>query len=124
MIKNITILGAGSAGLFTAIALRRKLPDVKVQVIRSPDIGVIGVGEGTTPLFPQMLFDYLGLKRGQFFAQAAPTWKLGGRFLWGSRGAFNYPVRDYFHGAASRNVEGDRATIARKTTTLSTPRRR
>ena len=46
MIKQITILGAGSAGLFTAIALRRKLPDVKVQVIRSPEIGVIGVERG------------------------------------------------------------------------------
>ena len=43
-----------------------------------------------------MLFDYLGLKRGQFFAQAAPTWKLGGRFLWGSRGAFNYPFEITF----------------------------
>jgi tryptophan halogenase len=96
MIRNITILGAGSAGLFTAIALRRKLPDVSVRVIRSPEIGVIGVGEGTTPLFPQMLFDYLGLKRGQFFAQAAPTWKLGGRFLWGARGAFNYPFEITF----------------------------
>ena len=96
MIRSVVVLGAGSAGLLTALALRRKLPQLDVRVIRSPDIGVIGVGEGTTPLFPQMLFDYLGLKRRQFFVEAAPIWKIGGRFLWGPRSAFNYPFEVTF----------------------------
>ena len=97
MIKTVCVLGAGSAGLLTALALRRKLPQLAVRVIRSPEIGVIGVGEGTTPLFPQMLFGYLGLKRKQFYAEAAPIWKLGGRFIWGARsGGFNYPFEFTF----------------------------
>ena len=54
-IQRVLVLGAGSAGLLAAMTLRRKLPQLNVQVVRSPDIGVIGVGEGTTPLFPQML---------------------------------------------------------------------
>ena len=32
----------------TALTLKRKLPNLAVRVIRSPDIGIIGVGEGTT----------------------------------------------------------------------------
>ncbi len=90
MIKNILILGAGSAGLIAAISLRRKIPQVTIRVVRSPEIGVIGVGEGTTPNFPKHLFDYLGISRKRFHALAEPTWKLGIRFLWGPRGRFDY----------------------------------
>ncbi|MDB6071455.1 MAG: hypothetical protein JWL81_2626 [Verrucomicrobiales bacterium] len=36
-----------------ALSLRKKLPRrVRIEVIRSPSIGIIGVGEGTTPSFP------------------------------------------------------------------------
>ena len=48
---KILVLGAGSAGLMAAVTLKRKLPGLAVTVVRSPEIGVIGVGEGTTPAF-------------------------------------------------------------------------
>ena len=73
-----------------AITLKRKLPQLAVRVIRSPDIGVIGVGEGTTLSFPKHFFEYLRLKPQQFYAEAEPTWKLGIKFLWGSRKEFYY----------------------------------
>ena len=73
-----------------ALTLKRKLPDLNVTVVRSPDLGVIGVGEGTTPSFPRHFFDYLKLKPQQFYAEAEPTWKLGIKFLWGPRPAFYY----------------------------------
>lgn len=90
MIKNVLVLGAGSAGLIAAISLKRKLPQLNVLVVRSPSIGVIGVGESTTPNFPRHLFEYLGISRKRFYELARPTWKLGIRFLWGSRGRFDY----------------------------------
>ncbi len=90
MIKNILVLGAGSAGLIAAISIKRKIPQVNVLVVRSPAIGVIGVGESTTPNFPRHLFEYLGISRKRFYELAQPTWKLGIRFLWGSRGRFDY----------------------------------
>jgi tryptophan 7-halogenase len=90
MIENILVLGAGSAGLIAAISLKRKLPRLPIRVVRSPELGVIGVGEGTTPNFPKHLFDYLGISRKRFYALAEPTWKLGIRFLWGPRGRFDY----------------------------------
>ena len=36
---------------------KRQLPQLQVTVVRSPDLGVIGVGEGTTVAFPQHFFD-------------------------------------------------------------------
>src|SRR3954463_7339813 len=90
MIKNVLVLGAGSAGLIAAISVKRKIPQLSVRIVRSPDIGVIGVGEGTTPNFPKHLFEYLGISRRHFYAMAQPTWKLGIRFLWGPRERFFY----------------------------------
>ena len=90
MIKNVLVLGAGSAGLLAAISVKLKIPQVAVRIVRSPDIGVIGVGEGTTPNFPRHLFDYLRISRKFFYANAQPTWKLGIRFLWGPRPQFDY----------------------------------
>jgi tryptophan halogenase len=90
MIQNILVLGAGSAGLIAAISFRRKLPTLNVRVVRSPEIGVIGVGEGTTPNFPKHIFEYLGISRAKFYELAQPTWKIGIRFLWGTRGRYDY----------------------------------
>ncbi|GHC66795.1 tryptophan 7-halogenase [Roseibacillus persicicus] len=90
MIKNLVVLGSGSAGLIAALSFRRKLPQIQVSVVRDPSIGVIGVGEGTTPNFPRHLFDYLGIPRKTFYELAEPTWKLGIRFNWGAREHFNY----------------------------------
>lgn len=89
-IQTILVVGSGSAGLIAALSLKRKIPLLDVTIVRSPDIGVIGVGEGTTPNFPAYLFDDLGISRRHFYELAEPTWKLGIRFLWGSRGRFDY----------------------------------
>ena len=86
MIQNILVVGAGSAGLIAAITLKRKIPALNIRIVRSPEIGVIGVGEGTTPNFPVHIFEYLGISRARFYALAEPTWKLGVRFLWGQIG--------------------------------------
>lgn len=91
-ISSVVVLGGGSAGLIAALTLKRKLPQLSVRVIRSPDIGVIGVGEGTTIAFPHHLFEYLKLKPHTFYAEAEPTWKMGVRFIWGSRKAFSYSL--------------------------------
>lgn len=88
--SNILVLGGGSAGLIAAITLKRVLPGLDVRVVRSREIGIIGVGEGTTPIFPAHLHKFLGLPPKDFYQRAQPTWKLGLRLLWGGRGDFNY----------------------------------
>ncbi len=89
-VKDVLVLGAGSAGLLVALGLRRKLPQLNLRVVRSPEIGVIGVGESTTPNVPKYLFEYLGIRPRRFFQVAEPTWKLGIHFIWGERPWFNY----------------------------------
>ncbi len=90
MIENVLVIGAGSAGLIAALTLQHKLPQFRVRVLRSKEIGVIGVGEGTTPLFPAHLFNEIGISKAAFYSMAEPTWKIGIKFLWGPRGRFDY----------------------------------
>lgn len=89
-IKSVVVLGGGSAGLIAAVTLKRKLPGVAVTVVRSPDIGIIGVGEGTTLAFPRHFFEFLGMNPRSFYEETEPTWKLGIRFIWGPRKYFYY----------------------------------
>src|ERR1041385_1212193 len=89
-VHRIAVLGGGSAGFIAALTLKRRLPRLQVTVLRSPDIGIIGVGEGTTAAFPRHFFENLKLKPGPFYAEAQPTWKLGLKFLWGPRPEFYY----------------------------------
>ncbi len=89
-IDRILVLGGGSAGFLVAITLKMRLPHLSVLLIRSPDIGIIGVGEATTTGLPNHLHRYLKLDIGELFRLAEPTWKLGIRFLWGKRPYFDY----------------------------------
>src|SRR4051812_23248204 len=90
-IRKIIVLGGGSAGLMSALALKTRLPRLDVLVIRSKDIGIIGVGEGSTPTLTSFLHGYLRVGLRRFFWVAQPTWKLGLKFLWGPRPPFYYP---------------------------------
>ncbi len=84
------VLGGGSAGLLAALTLKRLHPALQVSLVYSTEIGVIGVGEGTTAVFPGHLFDTLGISKEVFYREAQPTWKQGIRFLWGQRPEFFY----------------------------------
>ena len=90
LIKKVVILGSGSAGLIAALTLKSRLPMLDIRIIRSPAIGIIGVGEGSTADLPNHLHGFCRLDPAQFHAVAKPTWKLGVRFLWGPRPRFFY----------------------------------
>ncbi|GAA5481034.1 tryptophan 7-halogenase [Haloferula sargassicola] len=95
-VREVLVLGGGTAGLLAALTLRLKLPSLAVRLVRSPDLGVIGVGEGTTPSFPTHLHQYLGIPLARFHELVEPTWKLGIRFLWGPRKEFHYTFATEF----------------------------
>ena len=88
-VNRILVLGGGSAGFLAAITLKAKLPVLDVLVLRSKEIGIIGVGEGTTVLVPNFLHGFAGIDPGEFLRKARPTYKLGLKFFWGRRPHFN-----------------------------------
>ena len=49
--KSIVILGGGTAGWIAANMLAKywEERDLDITLVESPDIGIIGVGEGSTP---------------------------------------------------------------------------
>jgi tryptophan 7-halogenase len=89
-VRRVLVLGGGSAGFLAATTLKHRLPTLNVTLVRSPDLGIIGVGEGTTVGVPQHLHGYLNVPMDEFFQTAEPQWKLGIRFLWGERPFFDY----------------------------------
>jgi tryptophan halogenase len=89
-VRSILVLGGGSAGFLSAITIKSKHPDLPVTVLRSKEIGIIGVGEGTIQSMPYHLHGYVGVDLARFYREAQPTWKLGIWFIWGPRPYFHY----------------------------------
>ena len=53
--RRILIVGGGTAGWLTAAYLGKALgPGADITLLESPEIGVIGVGEGTFPTIRAM----------------------------------------------------------------------
>ena len=89
-VERVGIVGGGSAGFLAALALKRKLPQLSVTVIKSEQLPIIGVGEATTWGVPSFLHDFLELDRVDFHRRARPSWKGGVRLDWGTRDHFDY----------------------------------
>ena len=90
MVGDTLVLGSGTAGLLAALALKQFFPQMVVRILRSPALGIIGVGEGSTSDLPNHLHGFLKIDPAEFLVQARPTWKLGVHFLWGPRPHFDY----------------------------------
>jgi tryptophan 7-halogenase len=78
--KEIVIVGGGTAGWITALIAQRALPkDCKLTLIQSEEIGILGAGEGTTPTFVQLM-DWLNIPFSDFVEKTGSTFKHGGKF--------------------------------------------
>ena len=49
MKSDLCIVGGGTAGYVAALVLKTKYPHLNINLIKSDKIGIIGVGEGSTP---------------------------------------------------------------------------
>jgi tryptophan halogenase len=90
------VIGGGTAGYFAALALKKRFPELRVTMVQSSTLPIIGVGEATTTLMPPFLHHQLGLDIVELFRAVKPTFKLGIKFLWGPPGDdyFTYPFGD------------------------------
>ena len=77
--KNVVIAGAGTAGLTTALIIKKTFPAYNVTVVYSKEVGIIGVGEGSTEHW-RWFQDYLGISPYDMVKNADITHKYGIRF--------------------------------------------
>ncbi len=82
--RSILIVGGGTAGWLTAAYLARffdiaRNPHIRITVLEAPEIGIIGVGEGTFPTIRNTL-RYIGIDESQFVRATSATFKQGIRF--------------------------------------------
>ena len=97
--KRVVIVGGGSAGWMAAMMIGDALlgRGAEITVLESPTVGIIGVGEGSTPWL-RGFFDRLGIEESEWMPACHATYKCGISFDgWCTKPGFER----YFHPFAS-----------------------
>ncbi len=97
-IDHVVVVGGGTAGWMTAAGLASMLgpTGLKVTLIESEAIGVVGVGEATLPHIKQFN-DTIGVDEAEFMTATSATFKLGIEFVnWGRKGdSYIHPFGEF-----------------------------
>ena len=86
-VRNIVIVGGGTAGWMAAAALSKVLEGHhQIRLVEPDEIGIIGVGEATIPHIGEFN-SALGIDEDEFLRATQGTFKLGIEFVnWGAIG--------------------------------------
>ncbi|MBT9491761.1 MAG: tryptophan 7-halogenase [Paucibacter sp.] len=97
--QHIVIIGGGTAGWMTANLLAHQWGRLgtRVTLIESSEIGIIGVGEGSTP-YLRLFFERLGITEREWMPTCNATFKCGIRFPgWSSVPGYEQYVHPFFN---------------------------
>lgn len=75
-IKKLAVVGGGTAGLVAALVLKRRFPDLHIDLICSKNIGIVGVGEGSTEHWKEFM-DFMGIDQYTLIKECDATYKIG-----------------------------------------------
>ena len=87
--KKICVVGGGTSGLLSALILKCRFTKLNVKVIKSDNIGVIGVGEGSTEHWKEFC-DFVGITIEDLLRHTGATFKYGVMFE-------DWIKKPYFH---------------------------
>lgn len=76
MNDTFIVLGGGTAGLISAVMLREKYPFSNIKIIKSNELGIIGVGEGSTEHFAELM-RFIGINNLELVYKTKATIKIG-----------------------------------------------
>lgn len=79
-IRNLAIVGGGTAGLITALILKKDYPKLPVDIIESDKIGIVGVGEGSTEHWA-LFMQHCNIKLHEMILETDATFKYGINFI-------------------------------------------
>ncbi len=85
--KKIVIVGGGTAGWMSALIMARQwtAQGFQIELLESPAVEIIGVGEGSTPAL-KVFFDLLGIAEAEWMPECNATYKCGISFEnWSTR---------------------------------------
>jgi glycine/D-amino acid oxidase-like deaminating enzyme len=95
--KTILILGGGTAGWITANLMATHWADkgFDITLVESPDIGIIGVGEGSTPPLRGFM-EAIGVQESEWMPECKATYKVGITFKdWSTKPGFTQYVHPF-----------------------------
>ena len=95
-VRDVLIIGGGTAGWLTAAFLAKLLTGVRISLVESQDIGILGVGEGTFPSIRGTL-STIGIDEARFLRAANGTFKQGVKFAHWVRPPGTPGADHYFH---------------------------
>ena len=93
--QRIVILGGGTAGWITANTMIHRWADreIDITLVESPEIGTVGVGEGSTPRL-KFFFESIDVAEPEWMPQCNATFKNGISFVnWSTKPGYGR----YFH---------------------------
>ena len=90
--KNVIIIGGGSAGWMTASTLVKQFPELNVTLVESPNIPIAGVGESTIAGINEWM-NLIGVEDKDFMKATDATYKLSFKFnnFYKKDERFHYP---------------------------------